>query len=247
MEKFISSKNQQNPNQNIFQTGENKNIQINKDSHLFLHSKKFLNKTPPNNITNNDLNNNFQTSVDYVEPQPQKYQDLILNIKNNNKITNYQTSNLISSKNNNNNFSNQPNKNKLLEEYFKLKNDNNNYNKNYFTYNNCLYNLSTNKNNNNKKNSESYQPLVKKQKIQKNKKIQKKNIPNPNLNIPPKKSTSSSRIYQPENNMNHSPSFTPIKTTEKNLKSKEKEFSKQSPYFGSKCYSKSNKEKTRKF
>jgi len=198
MEKFISSKNHQNPSQNQFQTGENKNIQINKDSHLFLHSKKFLNKTPSNNITNNDVNNNFQTSVDYAEPQPQKYQDLILNIKNNNKITNYQTSNLISAKNNNN-FSNQPNKNKLLEEYFKLKNDNNNYNKNYFTYNNCLYNPSTNKNNNNKKYPESYQPLVKKQKIQKNKKIQKKNIPNPNpnLNIPPKKSTSSSRIYQP--------------------------------------------------
>ena len=244
MEKFISSKNQQNPSQNNFQTGENKNIQINKDSHLFLHSKKFLNKTPSNNITNNDINNNFQTSFDYVEPQPQKYQDLNLNIKNNNKITNYQTSNLISSKNNNN-FSNQPNKNKLLEEYFKLKNDNNNYNKNYFTYNNYLYNPSTNKsNNNNKKYPESYQPLVKKQKIQKNKKIQKKNIPNPNpnLNIPPKKSTSSSRIYQPENNMNHSPSFTPIKTTEKNLKSKEKEIIKQSPYFGSKCYSKSNKD-----
>jgi len=262
MEKFISFKNnQQNPNnnqffpleqnsnQNKFQTGQNKNIEINKDSHLFLHSKKFLNKMP-SNLENSDINNNFQPSVDYNEPQPQIYQDLNLN-KKNKENNNYQSSNLISPKiNNNTNFSNQPNKNKLLEEYFKLKNDNNNYNHNYFTYNNYLYNPNNNKNNNynnNKQNPEPhYQPLSQKQKIQKRQSNQNNPIKNTNKNIPPKKSTSSSRIYQPENNMNHSPSFTPIKNTKsahgKNLVLKEKEKTKQSPYFGPKYNSKSNKD-----
>ena len=80
-------------NQNKFQKVENKNTPINKDSYLFHHSKKFLNKTPTNEISN--INNN--NLIDFTEPQPQSYQDLNLNINTN---TEYKFTNSLSSKNN---------------------------------------------------------------------------------------------------------------------------------------------------
>ena len=256
MEQTFSSQNQQKSNnqsfqkpkefnQNNFQTGQNKNIQINKDSYLFLHSKKFLNKIPNNNVETK-YNNNFQSLSDYIEPQPQIYQNLNIN---NNQYTDYQSLNIISGNNNNNiNFSNQPKNKKLLEEYFKLKNVNNNYN--YYTYNNHLYkpnknNINSNKNNNKQIPEPKYNPLSKRQKIQKNKTNPKNPITpttNPNKKISHKNSNSLSKIYQPEKNIKHSPSFTPIKKTipsnEKNSKSKDN--IKQSPYFGSKSNSNSN-------
>ena len=236
-------------NQNKFQSGQNKNIPINKDSYLFLHSKKFLNKVPNSDLDN--INNNFHSLIDYTEPQPQVYPELKLNT-NNNKSTDYNYPNMLQENNNNNNiFSNQPKNKKLLEEYFKLKNENRNYNYNFHTYNNYLYkpnnNINTNNNNNQKNFPESqYKPLSKKQKKQKNfTNLKKPFTPIVNNNkIPNKKSTSLSRIYQPDKNINHSPSFTPIKNTiptkEKNSKSKSKESFNHSPYFGSRSNSNSN-------
>ena len=237
-------------NQNYNKFQPNKNIEINKDSYLFLHSKKFLTKTPVNEIGNNNNNannNNFHQIVDYTEPQPQLYQNL--NLNNNNGLD-YQNAGLILSNNNNNiNFSNQTKNKKLLEEYFKLKNENNSFNYNYYTYNNNIYKPNTNKTtNNNIKNLKNiqpesqYHPLAKKKKIQKKQNNQNNpssnnNDKNHNKNIITKKSTSLSRIYQPDKNMNHSPSFTPIKHE---ISLKQNEITKYSPYFGSKINSNSN-------
>ena len=58
---------------------------MNKDSYLFLHSKKFLNKVQTNDIGNNNVNNNFHFLMDFTEPHPQSYNNYnINNIKNNN-------------------------------------------------------------------------------------------------------------------------------------------------------------------
>ena len=214
-------------NQNNQNSIQNKNIPINKDSYLFLHSKKFLNKIP-----NNDNN---QPLIDFTEPQPEIYNNLNLNNKkiNDNKISS---------------LSNQTKNKKLLEEYFKLKNNNNinnntnntnntnNYpSSNYYTYNNNIYNPNTNINLKNKENQ--YKPLIKrqKQKKQNNPKVIKYNKKSKSL----KGANSLSRIYQPEKNMNNSPSFTPIKTT---IPKEKKESIKHSPYFGSKLNSNSNKD-----
>ena len=255
-EKNISLNNNQDFETNKLQIGQNNNMPINKDSYLFLQSKKFLNKAPTNDIGNNNINNNINSLIDFNEPQPQSYNNFNINsIKNNND---YNSLNSISSKNNNNNinFSNQPKNKKLLEEYFRLKNDTrNNYSKtNYYTYNNNIYN--PNSSNNNKQFPESqYKPLVKRQKQKKQVKPKIQNIPksktnNDNVmnNQNNKKSSSLknayslSGIYKPEKNMKESPSFTPIKdkmpSPSKKIKSKEN--IKQSPYFGSKSNSNVN-------
>ena len=237
-------------NQNKFQKVENKNTPINKDSYLFHHSKKFLNKTPTNE--NSNINNN--NLIDFTEPQPQSYQDLNLNINTN---TEYKFTNSLSSKNNNNiNFQNQTKNKKLLEEYFKLKNDNTNSNNNYYTYNNNIYkpnnknkdkeklsnNININTNNNICQNPEpQYQPLVKRQKTKKINPSNTKNIlktsnnKNPNYKKSLKGANSLSKIYKPDKNIKNSPSFTPIKNTIPT-----KENNKNSPYFGLKSNSNSN-------
>ena len=176
---------------------------INKDSYKYLHSKKV------NNISNK--NSNFQSLMDFSEPEPQVFQgfnqinnknnsfDLISNkrkyISNNNK-----TQNSIDNNQQSNNISKRNNNKKLLEEYFQLKNKNN-----YNTLNIL---------NNNKQIEEQYIPLMKKNKTKK-KKSQIKDIKI-------KKSNSLKgdllQIYQPENNMKNSPSFTPVKNKLKNKK-----------------------------
>ena len=208
----------------------NNNININKESYLYLHSKKFINKTPSNRNINNNIEN------DYTEPKPQIYKELNLNIKNDNNQNLFEGIYPKINYNTNYNFSNQTKNNKkLLEEYFKLKNDSNNYN----TYNNNIKLSITNDYNKFPKGNQ-YQPLLNKKKIhQKHNEI--KNNTNKNINF--KKEVSYKRgelmaqIYQPDKNINYSPSFTPIKYN-KNLKNNSK--NKESPHFDSKPKSKSN-------
>ena len=254
-EKNVSLNNNKEFERNKMQKGQNNNMPINKDSYLFLHSKKFLNKVPSNDTEKNNINNNFQSLMDFTEPQPQSYNNYNINDIKNNK--DYNSLINFSSKNNNNvNFSNQSKNKKLLEEYFRLKNDSsNNYSKsNYYTYNNNIYTPNSNQNNKQSQ-EEQYKPLVKRQKQKKQANSKTQNIPkakannkNNIINQNNKKSSSLknanslSRIYQPEKNMKESPSFTPIKNKVQPLskKNNSKENIKHSPYFGTKSNSNAN-------
>ena len=79
-EKNLSFHSNQELEQNKLQIGQNNNIPINKDSYLFLYSKKFLNKAPNNDLNkgNNNTNNNFHTLMDFNEPQPQSYNWVVI-------------------------------------------------------------------------------------------------------------------------------------------------------------------------
>ena len=203
---------------------------INKDSYTYLHTKKINN--------NNYKKNNYQSAIDFSEPEPQIFQGINqipfnINYKNNsfdlnsNRKKNLSNNNLIEKKlgNNKNINSNATNRNnkKLLEEYFQLKKENkNNYN--------TLTNMNNNKNN---KIETEYHPLIKKNKTKKT--LTKKK----NINF--KKSNSFkndilSQIYQPENNITNSPSFTPIKSKLPNQKNSLE----NTPNFNSKSSSNTN-------
>ena len=195
-------------NNNIKNSYEKK---INKDSYMYLNSKK---------LNNNKKNNNLQ-SFDFSEPEPQIFQGFTKN--NNNSFDAVQKRNEIISKNNiaskkisnnklNINNSNR-NNNKLLEEYFQLKKDNN-----YNTLNNIYSNQKKGKNSN----------LIQKNKTKKSKE-QKRDISF-------KKSSSLKdnllQIYQPEKTITNSPSFTPIRSNfpkQRNISNK-----KEKNYFNSK-------------
>ena len=112
---------------------------INKDSYIYLYSKKL-------NNNNNNKNNSHQSFLNEC-PQQEIYQEN--NFGNNNSF------NINSNKTNNfsNNYSSNRNDQKLLEEYFQLKNENN-----YNSSNNIYLD----------KKEECYQPLIKKNKIRKN-------------------------------------------------------------------------------
>ena len=112
---------------------------INKDSYIYLYSKKLNN--------NNSNKNNSQSSYLNDCPQPQIYQEN--NFCNNNSFNiNCHKKNSFANK-----FIANNNEKKLLEEYFQLKNETN-----YNSLNNIYLD----------KKEECYQPLIKKNKIRKN-------------------------------------------------------------------------------
>ena len=232
--------NQKTDNSSIKLTQENNKIKspydkydkyLNKDSYIYLHSKKM------NNI---NKTNNYQSLIDCPEPEPQIFPEFYqMNNKNNsfdviqNKKDNIPSKNIkkaqipLVNKINNNNITNRNNK-KLLEEYFQLKKKNN-----YNTLNSV---------NNNKKELQ-YNPLNKKTKIKKNsKQNQIKNANNINYN----KTYSMDKndilqIYQPEKDMTNSPSFTPIKNKFQNKKIKKND---TNPTFAPKQKSNTKNKKT---
>ena len=166
---------------------------INKDSYIYLYSKKL----------NNNKNNSHQSFLNDC-PQPEIYQEY--NFGNNNSF------NINSNKNNNfsNKYTSNRNDQKLLEEYFQLKNE-----YNYNSSNNIYLD----------KKEECYHPLIKKNKIRKN------NNQNNNINFKKSNSFKGELIYKPEKNIKNSPSFTPIKSGLKKKKNSNNRLSKNVKYF----------------
>ena len=168
---------------------------VNKDSYIYLYSKKL-------NI-NNNKNNNHQSFLNDC-PQPQIYQEYNF-YKNNSLNINFNKKNNCSNK-----YTSNRNDQKLLEEYFQLKNENN-----YNSLNNIYLD----------KKEECYQPLIKKNKIRKN------NNHNNNINFKKSNSFKGELIYQPEKNIKNSPSFTPIKSGFKKKKNSNNKLNKNIKYF----------------
>ena len=167
---------------------------INKDSYIYLYSKK---------LNNNNKNNSHQSFLNEC-PQPEIYQEN--NFGNNNSF------NINSNKTNNfsNKYTSNRNDQKLLEEYFQLKNENN-----YNSSNNIYLD----------KKEECYQPLIKKNKIRKN------NNHNNNINFKKSNSFKGELIYQPEKNIKNSPSFTPIKSGLKKKKNSSNRLNQNNKFF----------------
>ena len=169
---------------------------INKDSYIYLYSKKL-------NNNNNNKNNSHQSFLNEC-PQPEIYQEN--NFGNNNSF------NINSNKTNNfsNKYTSNRNDQKLLEEYFQLKNENN-----YNSSNNIYLD----------KKEECYQPLIKKNKIRKN------NNHNNDINFKKSNSFKGELIYQPEKNIKNSPSFTPIKSGLKKKKNSSNRLNQNNKFF----------------